>query len=59
MTLTLDTVKNTAIYLGDGVYFYEEDYGFWLFTSNGVAITNEIFFEPEVWAALKSIKDGC
>lgn len=47
-------------YLGDGVYVIEEYGGLTLTTENGISVTNTIFLEPEVYAALlkyvKSLK---
>lgn len=40
-------------YLGDGVYVRFDGWGLWLTTENGVRVTNEIFLEPEVFAALE------
>lgn len=40
-------------YIGDGVYVRHDDFGaVWLTTENGVAVTNTICLEPEVYAAL-------
>lgn len=35
-------------YLGDGVYAVKMDYGFVLCTFDGITVSNEIYFEPEV-----------
>ncbi len=46
--------KLISDYLGDGVYFVQEQYGFWLRANDhrvGMA-TDEIFIEPEVFDAL-------
>jgi hypothetical protein len=48
-----ETMKNFKEYLGDGVYVeLNSAQQLVLTTENGVAITNTIFLEPEVWAAL-------
>lgn len=39
-------------YLGDGVYVNFDGYALDLTTENGVATTNRIFLEPEVYASL-------
>lgn len=39
-------------YLGDGVYVEVEDGTLKLTTENGIEVTNTVFLEPEVWAAL-------
>lgn len=40
-------------YVGDGVYVEFDDYGaIHLTTENGLAVTNRIVLEPEVWARL-------
>ena len=39
-------------YLGDGVYVDIDDRGLILTTENGIAVTNTIVLESEVWAAL-------
>jgi hypothetical protein len=41
------------MYLGDGVYVGHDDYHVWLYTDNGIAITNKIALEPEVLAAFE------
>jgi len=41
-----------AAYLGDGVYVQFEPGQLVLTTENGIAVTNRIVLEPEVWAAL-------
>lgn len=35
-------------YLGDGAYIDYDGYQIWVTTTNGISITNEIAFEPEV-----------
>lgn len=40
------------LYLGDGVYLTFLVYGIALTTENGVAVTNRIILEPDVYAAL-------
>jgi hypothetical protein len=35
-------------YLGDGLYVGYDDYHVWLYTDNGISITNEVALEPEV-----------
>jgi len=39
-------------YIGDGVYVAFDGFALTLTTENGVAVTNTIYLEPEVWAAL-------
>ena len=39
-------------YLGDGVYVDVDERGVVLTTENGIAVTNTIVLEPEVWTAL-------
>jgi hypothetical protein len=39
-------------YLGDGVYIHAEYGGVMLTTEDGIQVTNSIFLEPEVYAAL-------
>lgn len=40
------------VYLGDGAYAKFDGFGIWLTTENGIEATNEIYLEPEVYAAL-------
>ena len=42
--------RKDDVYLGDGVYIQEYSHGWgkWLYTYNGMTVTNEIFLEPEV-----------
>lgn len=51
-----------ATYLGDGVYARFDGYQTWIFTSNGVTISEPIALEPEVLKALndydKRSRDG-
>lgn len=47
--MTPDTGK---VYLGDGVYVQVENGMLKLTTENGIEVTNTVFLEPEVWAAL-------
>ena len=44
----------SSTYLGDAVYMTQLDdlSGVWLFTTNGIEITNEIYFELQVWEAM-------
>jgi hypothetical protein len=46
-------IGDTKRYLGDGVYVEVESGMVKLTTSNGIADTNTIFFEPEVLAAFE------
>ncbi len=39
-------------YLGDGAYVEAKYGGLQLTTENGISVTNSIFLEPEVYAAL-------
>jgi hypothetical protein len=39
-------------YLGDGVYLQFEPGRLILTTENGIAVTNRVVLEPEVWAQL-------
>jgi hypothetical protein len=39
-------------YLGDGVYIGHDGYRVWLYTDNGVEVTNQIAFDPIVLAQL-------
>jgi len=39
-------------YLGDGVYVDFDGFALWLTTENGIATTNRICLEPEVWQEL-------
>ena len=39
-------------YLGDGAYVQFDGYGIDLTTEDGYSVTNRIYLEPEVWAAL-------
>jgi hypothetical protein len=42
-------------YLGDGCYVQEWDAGgLMLTTENGIAVTNTIYLEPEVWRELRA-----
>jgi len=49
-------------YLGDGVYVDRNELGLVLTTENGIAVTNTIVLEPEVWTALhryvETLKDA-
>ena len=42
----------TKAYIGDGVYVDRDDRGLVLTTEDGVRVTNTIYLEAEVWAAL-------
>lgn len=42
-----ETLHN-RMYLGDGVYVGHDGYQAWLYTDNGIAVTNKIALEPEV-----------
>ena len=39
-------------YLGDGVYVAHDGFGVWLTAENGLAATDAIYLEPEVFRAL-------
>ena len=45
-------------YLGDGVYVGFDGHGIILTTENGLSVTNKIYLEPEVFAALKTYAEG-
>lgn len=45
-----------AEYLGDAVYASFDGYQIWLYTTNGIYVTNKIALEPEVWGALMRFK---
>jgi hypothetical protein len=49
-----DETVRAATYLGDAVYMTDLDQfqGVWLFTTDGLRVTNEIYFELEVWEAM-------
>lgn len=36
------------VYLGDGVYAGHDGYHVWLYTYNGITVTNKIALEPTV-----------
>jgi hypothetical protein len=40
-------------YLGDGVYVEHDGYGVTLTTENGISVTNRIYVDPQVLAALQ------
>ena len=40
-------------YLGDGVYADFDGYMVKLTTETGISVTNTIFLDPQVWAALQ------
>lgn len=43
MINTIEDVEKANHYIGDGVYvIYAED-GYWLVTSDGIMVTNEVF----------------
>lgn len=44
-------------YLGDGVYVDWDGYGLVLTTENGIAVTNTIVLEPDVYTALAAYVD--
>ena len=44
--------SETKRYLGDGAYVDFDGYGIMLTTENGISVTNEIYLEPQVYAAL-------
>lgn len=51
--MRLDELDN-KLYLGDGVYIGTDQRGLtWLYTYNGITVTNEIALEPEVIEAFK------
>jgi hypothetical protein len=35
-------------YIGDGVYVGHDGYHVWLYTDNGITVTNKIALDPEV-----------
>lgn len=39
---------DNKIYLGDGVYYEFDGYQVWLYTHDGIGLTNRIALEPEV-----------
>jgi hypothetical protein len=41
------------MYLGDGVYVGHDEFHVWLYTDNGIEVTNKIALEPEVLAAFE------
>lgn len=45
-------LRESKRYLGDGVYAAHDGYALCLTTEDGVSTTNEIYLEPEVYAAL-------
>ena len=45
-------MENYRKYLGDGAYIEFDGYHIVLTTNNGIAVTNEICLEPEVFQAL-------
>ena len=45
-------MENYRKYLGDGAYVEFDGYHIVLTTNNGIAVTNEICLEPEVFQAL-------
>jgi len=49
--------RENSRYLGDGLYAYHDGYGFWVTAENGVAATDAVYLEPQVWAALFSFID--
>lgn len=40
-------------YLGDGVYVGHDGYHIWIYTSNGIAVTNEVALDNHVLDAFK------
>lgn len=54
MTEQHKTATPPEMYIGDGVYAKFDGYGVWLYTSDGVTVTNEIYLEPSVFATLKN-----
>lgn len=41
-------------YIGDGVYAAADEFGgIWLTTEDGISVTNRIYLEPQVYAALE------
>ena len=46
-------------YIGDGVYAAFDGFGVWLTAENGLAATDTIYLEPEVFEALQRfVKDA-
>lgn len=43
--------EDTHVYLGDGAYARYDGYNLVVYTSDGQAVTNEVYLEPEVLAA--------
>lgn len=46
-------------YIGDGVYCTFDGFHFWLYTSNGIEITNKIALEPEVLSNFIAFVKAC
>ena len=42
----------TKEYIGDGLYAESDGFGVWVRSENGIEVLNEVYFEPEVLAAL-------
>jgi hypothetical protein len=47
------------MYLGDGVYVGHDNYHVWLYTDNGMEITNKIALEPHVLAGFQKWLQQC
>lgn len=54
--MTMD--KEKKIYLGDGVYLSHDGYQYVLTTDDGLVVTNTIYLDPQVTAALIAILTG-
>ena len=48
--LNMNDLQSTE-YLGDGVYAGHDGFQFWLFTHDGVHVTNAVALEPMVYQA--------
>lgn len=53
-----DVTERPKVYLGDGAYVSFDGWGLSLTTENGLSTTNEIYLEPDVYAALVRFVDA-
>ena len=45
-------MKGPKQYLGDGAFVEYDGYGLWLTAENGESVTDKVYLEPAVYAAL-------
>lgn len=50
-----DHLRKESVYIGDGAYVYDDTIHLWVFTTDGINITNKVALDPHVEKALLQI----